>query len=405
MKNKLKYFIPVLIATFVVSGLVWANTFPSTLNDWEYGEYITEDWANALEDKIGVDDSTVVTSLDYLIKNSASKLGSIYQAATTTGYILVADGSKWNSTSTIYINNDGYVGIASTTPFSQFSVTGDSRMAGNLTVTGTITGNLTGNLTGNADTATALATNPTACSVGPPQQLVKDIDANGTLTCHTLVDADIPDTITASSYLSLSVFYGTTTQDSIVTISQLSILMSQISDFDASDILLTSKYMLVGNASNQASSTSAMIIDTNGYVGIATSTPTEELSVGGDIYLSGDINTTNGEVVDFFDKSLYMASSTWEGRGTTTDLWYPSQAIRITEIACVGETAVGTTTIYATDGTNAMDSIVCGYTLVKDSSLSNNTWTADELFRVVIQSIEGTPNFFTLRVKGYYVSD
>ena len=45
---------------------------------------------------------------------------------------------------------------------------------------GMITANLTGAVTGNASTATALASNPSACSAG---QYVTDIAANGTLTC------------------------------------------------------------------------------------------------------------------------------------------------------------------------------------------------------------------------------
>jgi hypothetical protein len=44
----------------------------------------------------------------------------------------------------------------------------------------TTLGGFIGSLTGNADTATALAANPTACSAG---QYVTDLDANGTLTC------------------------------------------------------------------------------------------------------------------------------------------------------------------------------------------------------------------------------
>jgi hypothetical protein len=49
-----------------------ANQFPTTLNDWEPEETIESAWADSLEAKIGVDNSAVVTSLDYLLKNSAS---------------------------------------------------------------------------------------------------------------------------------------------------------------------------------------------------------------------------------------------------------------------------------------------------------------------------------------------
>lgn len=48
------------------------------------------------------------------------------------------------------------------------------------TITATLTGNVTGALTGNADTATALASNPTDCSAG---LFANAIAANGNLTC------------------------------------------------------------------------------------------------------------------------------------------------------------------------------------------------------------------------------
>ena len=71
------------------------NTFPATLNVIEDDDTIETSWANALEDKIGVDNSSVTTSLDYLIKNSASKLGSIANITPTNSVFIVADGSKF----------------------------------------------------------------------------------------------------------------------------------------------------------------------------------------------------------------------------------------------------------------------------------------------------------------------
>jgi excisionase family DNA binding protein len=58
---------------------------------------------------------------------------------------------------------------------------------------GNLTGSVTGNLTGNADTATALAANPSDCSAN---QFATTIAANGNLSCAPLTDADVPNTIT-----------------------------------------------------------------------------------------------------------------------------------------------------------------------------------------------------------------
>jgi hypothetical protein len=57
----------------------------------------------------------------------------------------------------------------------------------------TFIGGLTGNVTGNADTATALAANPSDCAANT---FATTIAANGNLTCASLLDADIPNNIT-----------------------------------------------------------------------------------------------------------------------------------------------------------------------------------------------------------------
>src|SRR3990167_362182 len=72
-----------------------ANVFPTTLNDWADGETIESAWADALESKIGIDNSIDVSSIDYLIKNSASKLGSIANITPTDGVFIVANGTKF----------------------------------------------------------------------------------------------------------------------------------------------------------------------------------------------------------------------------------------------------------------------------------------------------------------------
>src|SRR3990167_10572377 len=91
-----KTILVVFISSLMVSGVVFAaNSFPSVLNDWEDNEVIESSWADALEDKIGIDSSAVATSLDYLIKNVSSKLGKIASLAVTDGNFIVADGTNW----------------------------------------------------------------------------------------------------------------------------------------------------------------------------------------------------------------------------------------------------------------------------------------------------------------------
>lgn len=75
-----------------------------------------------------------------------------------------------------------------------------------LTVAGTITGNLTGAVTGNADTATALASNPTDCAAN---QFANTIAANGNLTCSAIANADL-------SAITLFITAATTTLDGVI---------------------------------------------------------------------------------------------------------------------------------------------------------------------------------------------
>lgn len=106
-----------------------------------------------------------------------------------------------------------YEGTANTeeTTFSVTDPTADRAIvfpdAGGDVVLDTATQTLTNktltaaNNTIGADTAVALASDPTDCS---SNEFATAIAASGNLTCAALIDADIPDTITASNYLPLA---------------------------------------------------------------------------------------------------------------------------------------------------------------------------------------------------------
>ena len=78
MKKNLIKILTIIIAVFVIFTIVYAaNTFPTTLNDWDDGDIIESDWADAIEAKIGVNNSAVITSLDYkVLKLRFSFIGS-----------------------------------------------------------------------------------------------------------------------------------------------------------------------------------------------------------------------------------------------------------------------------------------------------------------------------------------
>lgn len=64
-------------------------------------------------------------------------------------------------------------------------------------------------ISGNAATATALAADPAACSVG---SYMHDISANGTVVCKTITDAEVPNSITINVAAAANAVNGTPTK-------------------------------------------------------------------------------------------------------------------------------------------------------------------------------------------------
>jgi hypothetical protein len=69
--------------------------FPSDLDNQSAGDIIEAADRNAIVAKIGIDSSSVVTSLDYLIKNTSSKLGKIASLSDSDSNLIVGSGSGW----------------------------------------------------------------------------------------------------------------------------------------------------------------------------------------------------------------------------------------------------------------------------------------------------------------------
>jgi len=94
MNNKF-ILLAIIAITIFATGIVSANVFPTSLNSFVEGDEIEEEWGNALETKMGIDNSTVSTSLDYIVKSTSGKLGKIRSFSTSTGGTIYADGSNW----------------------------------------------------------------------------------------------------------------------------------------------------------------------------------------------------------------------------------------------------------------------------------------------------------------------
>lgn len=114
--------------------------------------------------------SSVITAL-----NASTTAQIIYGAASQTADLLRISTSTTAGTHQVRVDKDGVV-----------------RLGGG----SSLVGNVTGALTGNADTATALAANPTDCSAN---EYATGIAASGNLTCSGTLT---PTSVTASSTLS-----------------------------------------------------------------------------------------------------------------------------------------------------------------------------------------------------------
>lgn len=137
---------------------------------------------------------------------------TITNASSTQNPTITSTGADTNINLELSGKGTGYVYVN-----DPFNVAGTSTFTGLMTLgnassTSISATTFTGALVGNADTATALASNPSDCSAN---QFANTIAANGNLTCSALADADIPDTITASNYLSLSDWFSTTSKSNL----------------------------------------------------------------------------------------------------------------------------------------------------------------------------------------------
>lgn len=132
--------------------------------------------------------------------------GIVYSKLDLTGGIVNADinaSAGIVDTKLATISTSGKVSNSATTATS--SNTNSAIVArdgsGNFsagTVSANLTGNVTGNVTGNADTATALAANPTACA---SDRYATDSAANGDLTCAQVTNAGLAGSIAASKLI------------------------------------------------------------------------------------------------------------------------------------------------------------------------------------------------------------
>ncbi len=223
------------------------NTFPTTLNSWSDDDVIESDWANQLEAKLGIDNSTITTSLDYLIKSPTSTLGSIYNITPTDGVFIVADGSKFVGESGATARTSIGLGSVENTALSTWAGTSNITTLGTLTTAG-------GNISLWTNDSSYATTGYTGWEIATSTDLIAgtgltltgstlsndlgtaiekgEISNSGTLS-FDWADSEVANDITASNYLPLA--GGTITGD--LTVNGTSTLATTtITDLTVSDV-------------------------------------------------------------------------------------------------------------------------------------------------------------------------
>jgi len=351
MKNKLTIILSSLISIFLVVGTILAaNQFPTALNNWQPGNIIESDWANALETKIGIDNSADTNSIDYLIKNAASKLGSIANITPSDGSFIVGDGSK-------------FVGESNTTARTSIGL-------------------------GNVENV-ALST------WGGSENI---------LTVGTIATGTWQGTVITNPYIADDITLTNITQ---ITNRDINDLTGSLAIASTTGILINSR----GGTGQDTSAWSGFIKLTSGTWGTTTIDISDDtnLTAGRSLTLTGDDIAADDELyTDSFAISIPTPDTTDSGYIQKS---FP-KAITITKVICSVATSTASTTIqfderaYATPNTAGTDvmsaSLICDNDSEATTTFANASIAVDNPLNLQIIAVSGVPE--VVRIQVYYMT-
>lgn len=325
----LKYLIPIFAGLVVGLVVFAANVFPASLNVWEYGDIIEEDWANSLEETIGVTNSSDTDSHDYLIRHGSSAFSLAAKDLTLTYGLTAATG-----TFSGYITALGFTGKSSTTA--------------------------------------AFASNPTNCLAN---QYPLGIDASGnvegcTADANTTYTADNPVTLTGTVFGIPSASTTLWETDTNTTYTGTYPIILTGTAFGFSDNL-----SLTYGLSAATGTFSGLLTATGGILSQASSTFTGTVDMPG--------TTITGA---FLYPAFTYATSSWSGT-TTIALGSAFVAEKWSSVQCF--TTAGSISLRFGDGTNKMNWVVASTTVGQTALSTNNTFTAQETRYVDLGSASG----------------
>lgn len=326
---------------------------------------------------------------------------------------LTASSSQLTLSGNLWVTGKGTFGTASATDLTVSSdlwtntltATGQTVLGSASTTQITASGNIwaggfIGNLTGNANTATALASNPTDCSAG---QYATTIAASGNLTCSAITYAGITAMTSANFAGLISDETGT-----------------------AGTVVLSVSPTFTGTVT-MANASSTVLTVTTGYLGTLLGT----IDAGGATAFeipngTAPVFSATGQLGwDTSDNQLLVATSTadtplviptmqklWGGTIASTSvdflsggrIWLPLQrdGFKIREIHCAvdGGTSV-VINVSNSGGTTDSETVTCDADGATDTSIDTNpTYAAGSLNSLEIGTVTGTVDYLTFSVWG-----
>ena len=142
------------------------NNFPTSLNVWGTGACISSSWGNALETKIGINNSTDPTSLDWKTNNPNLTLAS---GTLASSHIATTSNYQWAGYS-LFTGSTTFTGGLTSATTTLFA--GSTTITGSTTISGTVlvTGNCVGCGVGWISTSTVLNPSSTIIADTPESE-------------------------------------------------------------------------------------------------------------------------------------------------------------------------------------------------------------------------------------------
>lgn len=385
----------------LIKGKIGINTYPSNaaLEIANGGNAILAKAAGSIQIQTQETGSNVQSTL-YSDNTPSVGFGSV------TNHPLFI---RTNNMTRLTVDSSGNFGVGSTTPARLFSVDGDSIITGQLKV-GPIVG-----------TSTIQIRGLTNCNT-------IDSDSSGNFSCGTdeTGGTSIPNliyrTLSATKYYTASSSatdaLGWHFANGFVSSGASSTISDTLQLTGTATSTVSGGWYVSANsgirAANLVVDGIARILETlYAQAGLIVSSFLQ-LPLNGTIDNQGEItmDTTTGQIrsfdgtntnvlIDEFDKSFWVASTTPDNRGkyfasstTTWEVWHPYRGMTLDRFYC--KTDVGNVTVEFGDGTASTTAAHCTSSGVEKSSLSNNTFTSREDVMIGIGSSLTSPNKVTI---------